>query len=238
MAEHIGLTTPDTSFESMAASLQPLIQTVQTYWHDTAKPLIITHIVSKCPPALQDILSQDTTYLAIATLFLFMILIIVGRALAGGSASSSSSSSGPAVLLVGPCDAGKTALLHTLQGYPAQGTVASIKQTEATVLSGGQRVRVVDIPGHPRVRGAVLGRYAPSVSKLVFVVNSLDFMAQRSDTAEYVFCLWGWGWMWGWICVLRSTPSTSSPLQVACGRTHTPRGGEETPPHPHGVHPR
>lgn len=182
MAE--GIVTPD-AFENMAASVHPLIQTVVAYWHDTAKPLIMEHVVAKCPPPLQDILSQDTTYLAIATVLLFLILIIVGRALAGGSSASSSSSGGPAVLLVGPCDAGKTALLHTLQGYPVQSTVASIKQTEATVLSGGQRVRVVDIPGHPRVRGAVLARYAPSVAKLVFVINSVDFMAQRSDTAEY-----------------------------------------------------
>ena len=42
---------------------------------------------------------------------------------------------------------------------------------------------LVDIPGHPRVRGAV-DRYAKSAAGLVFVLDSVDFMPKKTEAAE------------------------------------------------------
>lgn len=180
MAEQV--VTPD-AFESLASTMHPAVQTVQQYWAATAKPLIIQHVIPHCPPPLQAILANDATYLAFAATFLLIILVVIIRALASPAAGSHGA---PAVLFLGPCDSGKTALLLTLQGHPTQGTVASIKENDAVVTLGGRSVRIVDIPGHPRVRGAALAAYAPQASKILFVINSVDFMAQRGDTAECV----------------------------------------------------
>lgn len=180
MTEHA--VTPD-AFESLASTMHPAVQMIQQYWASHTKPLIMQHILPHCPPSLQAILANDATYLAVAATFLLIILVVIVRALAGPSTSTASA---PAVLFLGPCDAGKTALLLTLQGHPTQGTVASIKENDAAVHVAGRSIRIVDIPGHPRVRGAALAAYAPQASRIVFVVNSVDFMAQRGDTAEYV----------------------------------------------------
>jgi signal recognition particle receptor subunit beta len=44
-------------------------------------------------------------------------------------------------------------------------------------------VRVVDIPGHPRLR-ARFDQAAPSARGVVFVVDAVDFMPRKTETAE------------------------------------------------------
>ena len=48
---------------------------------------------------------------------------------------------------------------------------------------GARPVVVVDIPGHPRVRGALEG-YAARAAGVVFVVDSVDFMPRKIEVAE------------------------------------------------------
>jgi signal recognition particle receptor subunit beta len=51
-------------------------------------------------------------------------------------------------------------------------------------LGGTPRpVRLVDVPGHPRVRGTV-ERYAPQAAGVVFLVDSVDFMPRKTEAAE------------------------------------------------------
>ncbi|KAI3424957.1 hypothetical protein D9Q98_008338 [Chlorella vulgaris] len=107
-----------------------------------------------------------------------------------------SGSKGNTVLLVGPCDAGKTTLLHQLcDGSTHLGSVASMVPTEAdgqlaSEKAGGatsaRPVQLVDIPGHPRVRGQV-ERYAGRAAGVVFVVDSVDFMPRKTEAAEQLF---------------------------------------------------
>lgn len=48
---------------------------------------------------------------------------------------------------------------------------------------GARPVTLVDVPGHPRVRGA-MERYADRAAGLVFVVDSVDFMPRKTEAAE------------------------------------------------------
>ena len=154
---------------------------------------------------------------------------------------------GSVVLLVGPCDAGKTTLFHQLvDGSTHLGTVASMQANEAAgplasekvgnrqaprallgtragdpaapsllyhgspagaaapaaasvshtlrrrpparlcaqaAHPGARPVTLVDVPGHPRVRGA-MQRYADRAAGVVFVVDSVDFMPRKTEAAE------------------------------------------------------
>jgi len=96
---------------------------------------------------------------------------------------------GDAILIVGPMDAGKTTLFLRLRdGSTHNGTVASMQPNEGTtVLRGDPRsarpVRLVDIPGHPRLRRE-FDRYANSARGVVFLIDAVDFMPKKTDAAE------------------------------------------------------
>lgn len=49
--------------------------------------------------------------------------------------------------------------------------------------SSARPVRVVDIPGHPRVRGK-FESHLDRARGVVFVVDSVDFMPKKTETAE------------------------------------------------------
>lgn len=141
------------------------------------------------------------------------------------------------MLLVGPCDGGKTMLFHQLlEGSTHLGTVASMQSNVAEGVLASEKVRrwvwgkplgcrgcsakwkracsararrdrpvrcsslfwhllqgaggaarkpfqLVDIPGHPRVRGQV-DRHADRAAGVVFVVDSVDFMPRKTEAAE------------------------------------------------------
>lgn len=142
--------------------------------------------------------------------------------------------SGSTVLLVGPCDGGKTTLFHQLlEGSTHLGTVASMQANVAEGVLASEKVRLVgenaawaqcwqgaergrtrrqgqlappdrlrtcprvqaadgaakkpfqlvDIPGHPRVRGQ-MDRHADRAAGVVFVVDSVDFMPRKTEAAE------------------------------------------------------
>ena len=54
---------------------------------------------------------------------------------------------------------------------------------QATGRSSARPVQLADIPGHPRVRGQ-LERYAERAAGVVFVIDSVDFMPRKTETAE------------------------------------------------------
>mmetsp|Transcript_17434 Transcript_17434/g.52270 ORF Transcript_17434/g.52270 Transcript_17434/m.52270 type:complete len:172 (-) Transcript_17434:920-1435(-) len=52
---------------------------------------------------------------------------------------------------------------------------------------GGVRgMHLVDVPGHPRVRGA-FERYLGGVRGIVFVVDAVDFLPHTTETAEQLY---------------------------------------------------
>tara|TARA_B100000405_G_scaffold286930_1_gene234612 strand:+ start:2082 stop:2933 length:852 start_codon:yes stop_codon:yes gene_type:complete len=134
--------------------------------------------------------------LTIATLFAFWVLT---RCLGfggggGGGSSNTGSSSGDCVLITGACGGGKTAMFQTLRSGEVflDRTVTSMDVNEARIevrsekLGKSKRARLVDLPGHPRLR-AKLDRYANGAKAIVFVVDAVDFTSQRRAVAEHLF---------------------------------------------------
>mgnify|MGYP001970501669 CR=1 FL=1 len=123
---------------------------------------------------------------------------------AAASAATSKPGSGDAVLLAGACGAGKTSLLMALRGSASTlGTVTSMDVNDASVTvedargkktkSGSaatttKRARVVDLPGHPRLR-AKIDAHASRARGVVFVLDAVDFAANRGEVAERLHAL-------------------------------------------------
>jgi len=133
--------------------------------------------------------------LTIATLFAFWVLTrCLGFGGGGGGSSNTGSSSGDCVLLTGACGGGKTAMFQTLRSGEVflDRTVTSMDVNEARIevrsekLGKSKRARLVDLPGHPRLR-AKLDRYANGAKAIVFVVDAVDFTSQRRAVAEHLF---------------------------------------------------
>lgn len=65
--------------------------------------------------------------------------------------------------------------------------VVRCPRVQAAAASAGasapRPVQLVDIPGHPRLRGQ-LERHAERAAGVVFVLDSVDFMPKKTETAE------------------------------------------------------
>lgn len=88
------------------------------------------------------------------------------------------------VLIVGPSDAGKTALHSTLAFGRALPTHTSI-QANSTLYTTeqGRTLRLVDIPGHPRLRDQFTDHLADTAG-VVFVVDSATISRNGAAVAE------------------------------------------------------
>lgn len=89
------------------------------------------------------------------------------------------------VLILGPSDAGKTALHTTLAFGHALPSHTSIQAnaTLYTTPSPGRTLRLVDIPGHPRLRGQFT-EYLADAAGIVFVVDAATVSRNGPVVAE------------------------------------------------------
>ena len=62
---------------------------------------------------------------------------------------------------------------------------------------GGKVVDLVDVPGHPKVRGKAQQFYGRTRS-IVFLVDAVDFMAQKSEVAEQLYEVISY--LYPWFC--------------------------------------
>ena len=135
-------------------------------------------------------LSSIAAILLCQALFALLVRVAFGDARRGGGHSNGS------VLLLGVCGAGKTALFQTLRsGSPYLTTVTSMEANDATILMEGKtrksgvvakKLRVVDLPGHPRL-GGLLETHVRSARSAVFVIDAVDFASRRREIAERLF---------------------------------------------------
>ncbi|KII88260.1 hypothetical protein PLICRDRAFT_161165 [Plicaturopsis crispa FD-325 SS-3] len=95
-------------------------------------------------------------------------------------------SRGNAVLLVGPPDAGKTAILSALVYNQTLPTHTSL-QTSSSIFSldGRKTLRIVDVPGHPRVRDQ-FQEHLPSAKAILFVVDASTVSRNGPAVAEHL----------------------------------------------------
>lgn len=96
------------------------------------------------------------------------------------------------VLLAGPSGVGKTSLYSAMafksvpSVHPSQRESESVVSLRATALPNGmeaeahvtagtaQSVRIVDTPGHPRIKDAIIGDYMPSTDVLVVCIDAKE----------------------------------------------------------------
>ncbi|KXZ48414.1 hypothetical protein GPECTOR_28g821 [Gonium pectorale] len=135
---------------------------------------------------LPELLAQPEVQIAILVVAATILLLLVLRIATGRKR-------GTAVLLVGPCNAGKTTLFYRLKdGTTALGTVASMQENDgyAQVRNDKGRVagqlRILDLPGHPRLRSK-MEQYLKDASAVVLVIDSADITPNKTEAAEDLF---------------------------------------------------
>ncbi|KAJ3541357.1 hypothetical protein NMY22_g3918 [Coprinellus aureogranulatus] len=97
-----------------------------------------------------------------------------------------SKSRGNALLLTGPMDAGKTVIFSRLAYTQTLPTHTSLQANSSIVsLSPSKNVRVVDIPGHPRIRGQ-FAEHLTDAKVLAFVVDSNTISRNGAAVAEHL----------------------------------------------------
>ncbi|PCH37841.1 nucleoside triphosphate hydrolase protein [Wolfiporia cocos MD-104 SS10] len=96
-----------------------------------------------------------------------------------------SAARGDVILLVGLPDAGKTAIMTTLTYKQTLPTHTSMQANSVVVPLGDKSCRVIDIPGHPRIRDQ-FREYIPSARGIVFVVDSSTVSRNGPAAAEHL----------------------------------------------------
>ncbi|TKY58667.1 Signal recognition particle receptor subunit beta [Spatholobus suberectus] len=99
------------------------------------------------------------------------------------------------IVLTGLTGAGKTVLFYQLRdGSIHEGTVTSMEPNEDTFVLHSETtqkrkvkpVRVVDVPGHSRLRPK-LDEYLPQAAAVVFAVDAVDFLSNCRAASEYLY---------------------------------------------------
>ncbi|XP_027346237.1 signal recognition particle receptor subunit beta-like [Abrus precatorius] len=121
------------------------------------------------------------------------------------------------IVLTGLSGAGKTVLFYQLRdGSIHEGTVTSMEpnddafilHSETTQKRKIKPVRVVDVPGHSRLRPK-LDEYLPQAAGIVFVVDAQDFLQNCRAASEYLYDLLTKG----------SVVRKKIPLLILCNKT-------------------
>lgn len=133
---------------------------------------------------------------ALAATVLAFILIRKAGSLGSGSGGGSGSMKRKGILFLGPCGAGKTAMMHRLCHDRMVDTVTSMQactylyrdnySNRARSRSGGPSTALIDYPGHERLRGG-LGEELRRAERVVFVLDGSCLASQVSAAAELFY---------------------------------------------------
>jgi signal recognition particle receptor subunit beta len=88
------------------------------------------------------------------------------------------------VVLAGLCDAGKTLLYSLILNGSEVETFTSLKENFGFLTLQTGVVRLVDLPGHERLRLRLLDTYKSSTKSIVYVVDSSTIQKEIKDVAE------------------------------------------------------
>lgn len=125
--------------------------------------------------------------IALITCVLGLVLL---RTLFGSSGKKKQR--GSDLLILGHCNAGKTCLFYQLKAQTFPETVSSleVKQEELPIkgLQSETTVKVVDFPGHARLRGELPG-YLKGARGILFLVDATDTAQQNimRETADLLY---------------------------------------------------
>ncbi|XP_031631868.1 signal recognition particle receptor subunit beta [Contarinia nasturtii] len=112
------------------------------------------------------------------------------------------------LLLTGLCESGKTLLFSQLLHNVVCETFTSIAENVGDYLAegSGKVLRVIDIPGHERLRGRFFDQYKNTAKGIVFVVDSTTVQKDIRDVADYLY-------------TILADPSVASvPILIACNK--------------------
>ncbi len=136
--------------------------------------------------SIEALLGQQEVQIAIAVVAVSIVLLLIIRLASGGKRGST-------VLLLGPCNAGKTTLFYRLKdGTTHLGTVASMQENEGVCQVRNDKDRVVgsvkllDLPGHPRLRSK-MEQYLKDAAAVVLVIDAADITPHKTEAAEDLF---------------------------------------------------
>ncbi|KAI0372913.1 P-loop containing nucleoside triphosphate hydrolase protein [Pilatotrama ljubarskyi] len=121
--------------------------------------------------------------LSLAALLVAVFLVAISVLLA----RRKSAQRGDAVILAGCSDAGKTAILTTLAYQQTLPTHASMQTNAALVaLPSTHRIlRVIDVPGHPRIRDQ-FQEHLPQAKGIAFIVDASTVSRNGAAVAEHL----------------------------------------------------
>ncbi|XP_076679369.1 signal recognition particle receptor beta [Andrena cerasifolii] len=96
---------------------------------------------------------------------------------------------GNSVLLTGLSDAGKTLIYARLVFSKFVATHTSVKENIADVVINNHSLKIVDIPGHERLRYKFFDQFKLSSKGVVYVIDSVTFQKDIRDVAEFLYTL-------------------------------------------------
>ncbi|RZB40677.1 signal recognition particle receptor subunit beta [Asbolus verrucosus] len=91
------------------------------------------------------------------------------------------------ILLTGLCDSGKTLIFSQLIYKKFVHTHTSIKENIGSYIVNNNYLKIVDTPGHERLREKFVEQYKELTRGIVFVVDSLTIQQDVRDTAEFLY---------------------------------------------------
>ncbi|XP_017752227.1 PREDICTED: signal recognition particle receptor subunit beta [Eufriesea mexicana] len=93
------------------------------------------------------------------------------------------------ILLTGLSDAGKTLLYARLLCSKFIKTHTSVKENVGDIIINNRSLKIVDIPGHERLRYKFFDQFKSSAKGLVYVIDSVTFQKDIRDVAEFLYNL-------------------------------------------------
>ncbi|XP_055910077.1 signal recognition particle receptor subunit beta [Eupeodes corollae] len=92
-------------------------------------------------------------------------------------------------ILTGLCDSGKSVVFSQLLYSKVPETFTSIAENVGTYHAGRLSTRLIDIPGHERVRDKFFDQYKNTAKGVIFVVDSVNIQKDVRDVADYLYTL-------------------------------------------------
>lgn len=123
--------------------------------------------------------------LLLSTAVLALLIVAAFSFYHAGAISIPLAPAQPSVLLVGPSIAGKTALFRSIVHQKTEGAtyVSQRANIGQYTLAGGKKIKVVDVPGHPKLFGGFKS-YRPQA-----IVFMLDSSSLSKSIASVTRCL-------------------------------------------------
>ncbi|XP_076765944.1 signal recognition particle receptor beta [Xylocopa sonorina] len=128
--------------------------------------------------------SDDSQFLGILVAVIVIIITIVLFAIWHRKKTV-----GNSILLTGLSDAGKTLIYARLLYSKFVKTHTSVKENTGDITINNRLLKIVDIPGHERLRYNFFDQFKLSAKGLVYVIDSVTFQKDIRDVAEYLYNL-------------------------------------------------